>query len=551
MRYSAQSTTIPKQLPELITVLLENRGVVDRDAFFSPPHPMEISSASVGITATELKKAKKIITAAITQQQKIVIYGDYDADGICATAILWQALHAAGAQVTPFIPRRDVHGYGLSEKGIAELVETLHPDLIITVDNGIVALPALRLAHSHGIGVIVSDHHQPEIDKRLRAEVQQLTQAIVHTTQLCGAGVAWFLAREFSQEEALRGLDLVAIATIADQVPLLQWNRACAVHGLSALRQTKRVGLLALADRAELNLTEVTERSVGFTLAPRINAMGRLAHGLDALRLLCTSSNERAYKLASVLGQTNTDRQEMTQTQFDTALALAQDQLNQSVIVVAHADFHEGVVGLIAGRLTEQLHKPALVLTITDSFIKGSARSIPGVNIVSLLRQVREHLIDVGGHPMAAGFSLHTSMLTVFSQAVQAAARETVSTESLEHSLEVECEIEASLISLATARELERLAPFGTANPEPLFVCKNLEIAGLRSFGRDQQHLGVEFRLAHAQVAAGVFWRQAELRESLQSTQRVDCIFKISESRWRNTSSLQLVIEDIQPSTDE
>ncbi|MEX0895367.1 MAG: single-stranded-DNA-specific exonuclease RecJ [Patescibacteria group bacterium] len=542
MAITVLSKKKPQNSAELKKVLLSNRGITYQTTFFSPPELLTISAEQVGIDQMQLNQAVARIQAAIDAKEKVVIYGDYDADGISATAVLWQALHAAGAQITPFIPKRDVHGYGLSIAGIDEVEREYAPDLVITVDNGIVAAPAIVELKKRGIEVIITDHHQPEQDKALRAKITKNSVAQVHTTQLCGTGVAWFLAREFSEEMAVFGMDLVGLATIADQVPLVDWNRAAALHGLEALRTTQRVGLLALADQAKVDLKSLTSTGVGYTLAPRINAMGRLAHGLDALRLLCTNQVVTANRLAAILSETNVDRQELTSDQFELALSLAADQSDWPVTIVAHQDFHEGVVGLLAGRLVEKLHKPALVIQIGEQLAKGSARSVAGVNVVELLRNVREHLVDVGGHPMAAGFSLEPDKLEQFIVAISTAATERIGTEPQEETVAVECELDPELVTLDTIEMIETFAPFGMANSEPLFLINNVPILRTRVFGREEQHCSMQFASVGQTKVEAIFWNESSVViENHRAGGEASIVGKLSINNWKNRRSAQVI----------
>jgi len=281
MKWNYLSSKTPQDLKEFKEIILQNRQIEDEKEFFSPKKPHEITLAEVDLNKDQVKLAVTRIQKAIEAKQKVVVFGDYDADGICATAILWETLNNLGLVTQPFIPHRDKHGYGISNKAIDDLLEKDHPDLIITVDNGIVAHEPLARLAKEKIDVIVTDHHQPE-------EKLPEAYAIVHTTKLCGATVAWMLARELSQDFVDSLLDLTAIATISDLVPLISANRSFAKYGLEKIKENNRVGISALISTANLDKREVDSNLIGFGIGPRINAMGRLAHGLDALRLLVT-----------------------------------------------------------------------------------------------------------------------------------------------------------------------------------------------------------------------------------------------------------------------
>jgi single-stranded-DNA-specific exonuclease len=542
MQWQLLSSEVPQNIDDVRSILLKNRSIVDEDEFFAPTHPKDFTVAAVGINVEQMKKAVERIKTAHAQEQHVVIFGDYDADGICATAILWRALRAYGLVAEPFIPRRDTHGYGISKKALDEIVAKKKPDLIISVDNGIVAHEALAYAQEIGIDVIVTDHHQPE--KVGNDFVFPPAVAVVHTTKLCGSTVSWMLAREFSVDSALEDLDLAAIATIADQVVLKDFNRSFAMHGLKVLCSSRKTGIKALAELASVDLSQVNCRTVGYTLAPRINAMGRLAHGMDALRLLCTKSWETARKLARLLDTTNTDRQEMTMDQYDIAVQQVKLQMEESVLVVHSDQFHEGVIGLIAGRLVEQFGKPAIVLSVNEATAKGSARSIPSINIVELLRLVREDLLEVGGHPMAAGLGVVKDKIEVIKTKLFTLAKETVTAEMLVPKIQIDMELPNSMLNIQTAESLAAFDPFGSGNPEPLFAVNDMLITGVQTIGKEGKHLKLQLE-ADGQKLEALAWGKGDTAQSYSNGQVVSAAIMLSVNEWKNKKRLQVVARDI------
>jgi single-stranded-DNA-specific exonuclease len=351
--------------------------------------------------------------------------------------------------------------------------------------------------------VIVTDHHAPELNAD-GSYVLPPALAVVHTTQLCGATVAWMLSHQVvrtlpsnkAQRVVVDAVDICAIATIADQVSLTKANRAFAFHGVLALRQTERPGILALLKLSAVQQAEIDTYTINFVLAPRINAMGRLAHGLDALRLLCTTSVTKARELAQTLHQTNSDRQELTADLVELALAQARQRLEASpielkVIVVASDQFHEGVVGLVAGKLVEVFSRPAIAISLNEVMGKASARSVPGVNIIELIRQVKDDLLEAGGHPMAAGFGLELAKLERVQQRLEELAFEQIGTDQLVPVLEIDCPLPYALATKKTAQALETFAPFGKGNPEPLFLLTNYLLADIQLIGKDGRHLNL------------------------------------------------------------
>lgn len=576
MRWSLSTDQQPLSLSQLQQLLLSNRGITDpqaQKAFFSPAHPTTFEAEAVGISSEQMKLAVARIQQAKQNQDKIVIFGDYDADGISATAVLWQALHAYGCQVMPFIPDRQRHGYGLSKAGVDEILSQGKPDLIITVDNGIVAFEPLEYAQAAGIEVLVTDHHAPE--KNLDGS-QKLPPAVavVHTTQLCGTTVAWMLGqsvvmtmpesssaevilKEKVQAVVVAGLDLCGIATIADQVTLTHANRSFAYHGVFALRQSKRPGLLALLEMGSTAQADLDTTTINFVLAPRINAMGRLAHGLEALRLLCTTSQAKARELAVTLHQTNTDRQELTADLVELAITQAEERKKSitgelNIIVVASDVFHEGVVGLVAGKLVEVFNRPAIAISLRGETGKASARSVPGVNIIELIRQVKDDLLEAGGHPMAAGFGVAVSKLDRVRERLESLALAQITAEQLEPVLMIDCPLPYALATKKTAKMITQFAPFGKGNLEPLFVFDHYLLSDLQTMGKEYRHL--RFKMVPmadlgAQPLSGVGWgmgsQLAELQALAIEGQPVSVAGKLAINAWKDKEYLQVVVEGI------
>lgn len=547
MQWILESQKIPSDADELQNILLKNRGIADAEVFFSPPSPLDLSMEELGFDAREKEKAIEVISRGCTDNKDVLIFGDYDADGICATAVLWEGLQSLGCVARPFIPHREKHGYGLTVAAIQEIIDAKKPDLIVTVDNGIVAHSAAAFAKEQGITLIISDHHQPERNSS-GAYTYPEAAAVFHTTKLCGTTVAWMLARELGAKNIEKSLDLCGLATISDQVPLKDANRAFAKYGVEALHTTKRVGLRALFKEASVRQAELDSYSVGFTVAPRINAMGRLSHGMDALRLLCTKNSERATQLASTLGQTNVQRQDITLDQFTEAVSQVSIQVEESIVVAHSASFHEGVIGLIAGRLAEKYSKPALVMSINEKGIKGSARSVKGVNITELLRSVREHLNEVGGHPMAGGFSLSHENLEIFKTSIFAAAKKTIHKEFLIPMLELECQLPCSMIAEEVCEMIEQFAPFGSDNHKPVFSFGRVRVVGKQTMGKENQHLKLLFEPEDfsASPIEGLWWRKGEREKEFKVGQIVECAGFMECSSWKGKKKMQVVLKDVQ-----
>jgi single-stranded-DNA-specific exonuclease len=338
---------------------------------------------------------------------------------------------------------------------------------------------------------------------------------------------------------------------------LLDANRSFAFYGGLALQKTKRPGILALLESGKQSQDELDTYTINYVLAPRINAMGRLAHGLDALRLLCTTSLEKARELAVTLNETNVERQELTSDLLDLAIQQTERQLKESqtqvnIIIVASDAFHEGVVGLVAGRLVELYHRPAIALSLGERFGKASARSIPGVNIIELIRQVKDELLEAGGHPMAAGFGVALDKVELVKQRLEALALEQITDQNLQPSIDIDCELPYDLVTKKTIAKLDQLAPFGKANPRPLFAFNNYQLLEVATIGREDKHLRLKIvPLGDSSVTplGAVWWGGGkhidQLLQLQLDQQPVNLAGRLNLNHWKNRSYLQVVVEDI------
>ena len=545
---------------EIVRTLLTNRGIVGKAAvrdFIMPTKPHLLSAHQAGISARELNKALVRIKEALRKKEHIVVYGDYDADGICSTAILWEALHAVGADTLPFIPLREKHGYGLSIKGIDEILKnpkpyTLNPipSLIITVDNGIVAFAAVDYANRNGIDVIICDHHE-------KANRLPSALAVIHTTNLAGSGVAWMFAKEILRKYKSKNtafnvirssLDLATIGTVADMVPLLGPNRSLVKYGLSVLQKHSRIGLKWLLQEAAVEPDALEIYHINYIIAPRLNAMGRLEHALDALRLLCTKNPERARELAQKLGTTNRRRQELTEEMLNHAKKLSGRKSaligSEKILIIDHQDFHEGVIGLIAGKLVEEYYRPVIVVAKGGEISKASARSIAGFNIIQAIRKTEHLLIDAGGHPMAAGFTIRTENIQAFKKLMLRIASVELSPDLLQPKLSLDAQILLNDVTWELYEKLEGMEPFGIANPKPSFAIRDMRVVNTRAVGREKQHLKLTLAQGNETID-GFAFHLGNLAAKLRGGSQVDVAATLEQNIWNGRKELQLRVKDI------
>jgi single-stranded-DNA-specific exonuclease len=548
-----QTTKTPElKIEDIIKILFENRGIAESEREeFIHPHFERVTTENVQIDKTQLTHALKRIQKAMTDKEQIIVYGDYDVDGITGTAILWETLNALGANALPYIPHRVDEGYGLSIKGIENLLEqNPHIKLIITVDNGIVAKDAVKFANSKNIEVIITDHHEKD------AELPDAL-AIVHTTKLCGAGVAYLLSKELHSvipsdrnDNEDTHLELATLGTIADLVPLTGANRAVVKFGLPQLSRTKRVGLQELFKQASITKEELGVYEIGFIIGPRLNAAGRIESAMDSLRLLCTRDKKRAQELAAKLEITNRERQLiMKESAQHAVLTVKAEASLKKILIVAHESYNQGVIGLVAGKLVEEFYRPAIVLAKGDKYSKASVRSVSGFNIIEFLRSQPEFFVNVGGHPMAAGFTIETEKLIIFKQTLEELAESLLDDETLTKSIKIDCEIPFSLISPDFYKSLQQLAPFGMGNPEPTFATKDVTIVEMRVLGKESNHLKLFLRKDKTSFDAIAFGF-GELARELKIGDKIDVAYNIDINEWNGNKKLQLKVKDIKTKSE-
>ncbi|QQG42076.1 MAG: single-stranded-DNA-specific exonuclease RecJ [Candidatus Woesebacteria bacterium] len=536
---------------EIIGVLLKNRGIKtekQKKEFFEPVDPMEIKIDELGISKLEISKAVKRIKQAKAKDEHVIVYGDYDADGITGTATMWETLHALGIFVLPHIPERFSEGYGLNLESVARLKkEDPKLKLIITVDHGITAGKKVDEVKNMGIDMIISDHHQ-------QGKIKPKPLALIYTTQIGGSAVAWFFAREIvkrfkiddSRFKIGERLQLAAIGTVADQLPLTGPSRSIVKHGLEELRNTRRPGLLSLFEEGRIERENVGTYEIGFLIAPRINSMGRLKHGLESLRLLCTKDKVKAKEIAGNIGRTNSDRQKIVDEVVLHAKKSFAEIEKQSVIILADESYHEGVIGLAAAKLVEEFYRPAIVLSIKEGVAKASARSISGFNIIESIRKFEDLYIEGGGHPMAAGFSIKTENIPEFSHRLNKLAKGMLTEELLQRRLKIDLELDFGKINPELVEWVKKFEPSGLGNPSPIFVSKNVEIISVKTVGRDSKHLKLKLK-QNEHIFDSIFFGGGEIYSKLKTgaDSNINIVYHLEENVWNGRSAIQLKIRDL------
>jgi single-stranded-DNA-specific exonuclease len=539
-------------ISDLTAAVLVRRGYSDPAAAASflageqPPHDPSLLG--------DMETACERIRAAVAAGRRVCVHGDYDVDGIAATALAVLLLRELGADVDWHLPSRFDEGYGVRSETLARLAED-GCGLVLTVDCGITAVAEVAEAKERGLEVIVTDHHRP---------AETLPDCPVVAThpseypfgELCGTGVVYKLGQALfgvDSEIPSRHLDLVALATIADVVPLVDENRSLSIAGLRALARTTKPGLRALMAAAAVDAATVDAGAVGFRLAPRLNAAGRLGHPREALELLLTDDEGEARRLADSLEELNRERQAVEARILREAVAKVEAWpaalRARRAYVVAGADWHEGVIGIVASRLVERYHRPVVLVAGTDGDWKGSGRSIPALDLHAALGTCSDLLERWGGHRAAAGLSVRPEKVEPFADALAVYAAGVLGETDLEPVTQVDAVVARDVqLSLDLCGELARLAPFGLGNPAPTLLAPGCRLAELATVG-DGKHLRFRIRRDGRDVGSAIAFGQGSRLDSLRLDAPYDVAFRLEENRWNGTVAPQLVVRCVFPSS--
>ncbi|TML64589.1 MAG: single-stranded-DNA-specific exonuclease RecJ [Actinobacteria bacterium] len=534
-------------LSEITASVLVRRGYGDPEearAFLAGEQPLH-DPFGLG----DMAAACEAIRGAIAAGKAICVHGDYDADGICATALAVLTLRELGADVSWHLPSRFDEGYGVSGETLTRLAGE-GCGLVVTVDCGITAVDEVAQARAVGLDVVVTDHHQP--GERLPDCPLVVTRPSEYPfPELCGTGVVFKLAQALlgpESEVLRRHLDLVALATVADVVPLVGENRSLAIAGLRALARTRKPGLRALMKTARVDPAALDEASIGFRLAPRINAAGRLGHPATALELLLTEDAERAGRLAAELETLNRERQAVEERILREALAQVESwpeaRRARRGYVLADEGWHEGVIGIVASRLVERFHRPVVLVAGGDDLWKGSGRSVSAFDLHGGLAECAAELERFGGHRAAAGLSIEPERVDAFAEAFAAHADTVLPEEALSPVVHVDAVVPRSRrLTLELCAELRRLAPFGLGNPPVTLLAPGSELVELAAVG-EGKHLRFRVRQETGQDAgSAIAFRLGPQLDRYRRVGRYDVVFRLEENHWNGTVAPQLVVQ--------
>lgn len=496
----------------------------------------------------DMDKAVSRIMEAIEKGEVITVYGDYDADGITSTAVLKETIEMIGGEVNYYIPNRFTDGYGPNVKVFEKLISE-GTELILTCDNGVSGHEAISRAKELDVSVIVTDHHQ------LQTTLPE-AYAIIHPRHpegdypfkdLAGVGVAFKLATALLGEIPLEMLDLVAIGTIGDLVSLTGENRALVKQGLAVLKESQRIGLMALCKVAGIKQEEANEETVGFTLAPRLNAVGRLGDAAPAVELLTTFDDEEAVRLAEMINEKNNERQLIVAEITTQALKMIeQEDSEQGIYVLAKEGWHEGVLGIVASKVVSKTGKPAIILTIDQEkgYAKGSGRSTNAYHLYHALEDTDHLITKFGGHQMAAGLTLPVENIDKIRTELNAFLKQKEALSPSEDRFVVDEKLHISDVSIQSIEEIQKLAPFGTENIKPLFLFEQVSVQEIRRIGSEKTHLKLKLIEAKAEIDV-IGFHLGAMAENIGAEAELSVIGKLNINEWNGLRKPQLMLEDL------
>ena len=549
-RYPVWNVVRDDPYDSLVDALLAGRGLTRAELQVGPEalHPPEQMQDMV-IAVARLERA-------VRAHEKIVVYGDYDVDGVCSTAVLMDFLERVGADCDCLLPDRHKDGYGLKPPGVERAIAK-GARVIVTVDNGISAYEALELAAGRGVEVIVVDHHQQlaELPRALAIINPNRRDCTYPFKDLAGVGVTFklvqalsaaFLAGEERRRYLNELLDLVALGTVADLVPVLGENRLFIQRGLQILQHTKRLGLCALKKVASYRDQPLDAASLGFRLGPRINVAGRLKTPDIALRLLRSASEGEAAQLADELNKLNSQRQARQREGIqEVEEQVGSEEDVEDHIIVVLGEWNLGIIGLLASKLCEKYARPAVVCTQSSDhgLCVGSARSIPGYDISAGIHACEEHLQTHGGHPAAAGFSLEADAFELFRLALIDHANTHISPEALQPALDIDLMLKPTDLTLDTVEQLAALEPFGNGHRRPVFALEDCRVVWTRQIGSGR-HFKAELAVGSRRCAA-LWWNQKDLADQVRPGDRLSAAFELEADTYTGNGAVQMVLKDL------
>ncbi len=545
------------EIPTPIAAILVNRGYAEPEGAKSFLRP-RLNGLLDPWSMADMAKAVERLSAAIESQDLILVHGDYDVDGVCGSAMLVRALRELGARVDVFIPHRQLHGYDFGPAGLAAAIE-LGAACVLTCDCGTMAHEAIAAARREGVDVVVSDHHTPpeELPPAVAVLNPHRPDCAYPEKFLCGSGVAFKLLhalyehRGRSVESLYKYLDLVAIPTVADLVPLTGENRVLTRFGLKVLKRTPNPGLRALLRVSGLKAGQpIGSGQIAFVIGPRLNAVGRMGDAMRAVQLLLTSDDAEAKALAEVVDSENRIRQEEDRATLEQAQQMLEgvfDPESDWVIVLASQGWHPGVIGIVASRVLEEFYRPTVLIALDGVQGRGSGRSIPAFHLFDALKACESQLEQFGGHRAAAGLQIRAANVDAFRARLNEVARERLRREDLQPRLGVDVELPLSEVTSDLWRFLAHFGPFGMGNPKPVFLARDVRLSAAPQVV-GERHLRLRLDAGGGAASEAIGFGLAAESEWLQESSRVDLAFQLGLSEWQGVEYVQAKLLDVRPS---
>jgi len=524
---------------DIVSSILENRGIKDIKDFLKTPSLNDLFDKFSGNFKSSLVKAKKLIFEAMENKRPILIFGDYDSDGINATAILYNFFKYEKKydKVFYFIPNRFEHSYGLSKKAIDESLEKIAKDekvLFITVDVGITASEEISYIKKLGHSVVLTDHHQKPDDVP-DADV------IVWNDDVCGSGISWILSKVLGSKSR-DSIAYAAVATITDLLPLLGFNRVVVKTGLKVLNSKPPLGYKKLFEASGIEGTEITTYELGWVIGPRLNAAGRLKSSEDSIRLLTERDENILEKLAQSLNSKNIERQEKTLEMYDIAAEVDENDLPK-IIFSSDEKYHEGIIGLVSAKITQKYYRPSVVISLNDGYGKGSVRSIPGINIIEVLRKFEDLFVDLGGHPMAGGFTIEEKKIPEMKKKVSEYIKKKFDNDVFNPVLDIDLKIPSDIVSVNLLEEIEKMEPFGMGNEQPVFLSEGLGVVSCDVIGKDGSHLKLNLYDGKKYQKA-VFFGGSRFEKDFEIGGKVDLVYSLSKNEYNGKTYVDMIVKD-------
>ena len=544
---SAEETAAIPDLPPLIVRLLRNRGITDAaqaELFINADERLSFDPELL----PDMQAATARIFRALFSAESIAVYGDFDVDGITGAALLTQGLQALGGNITPYIPHRLKEGHGLNTSALEQLQQQ-GVSLVVTVDCGVTGVAPVKKAKRKGLDIVITDHHTPldELPQAVAVVDPRRIDSKYPFAELAGVGVAFKLLqaiyRGMGKEQQLEQfIDLVAMGTVADMMPILGENRYLVKRGLELIKNKPRIGIQGMAQFSRLDINNISSESISWIMAPRINAAGRLENAMTSYDLLTTESADEAKALAQTLEERNSQRQQLTAKAFARAREQVIAEGVSPLLITSDYDYQGGILGLVAGRLSSEFYRPSIAIRLGEKYSSASCRSIPEFNIIEAINRYGHLMTRFGGHAQAAGFTLLTENLPLLQQELCRIAAEELAEADLRPRIDIDAEALLDELGDDIYNKMQMLAPFGQGNPLPTFISRNVKVADCRYMGDNGDHLRLKLKQGK-NIWDAVAFGLGSCAPQVNSD--IDIVYNLEMNRWNGEENLRLTIQDM------